>query len=81
MLLAGGPIMIPIVLASFLMVLIVFERLISLRRRKVVPRLFVRAVSAAASRRRARSFRGAGTLRRGVEPRCPRVCGGGSQMG
>jgi biopolymer transport protein ExbB len=41
MLLAGGPIMIPILLASFLMLLIVFERTISLRRRKVVPRLFV----------------------------------------
>ena len=41
MLLAGGPLMIPIVLASFVMLLIVFERLISLRRRRVVPRLFV----------------------------------------
>jgi biopolymer transport protein ExbB len=41
MLLAGGPIMIPIALASFMMLLIVFERTISLRRRKVVPRLFV----------------------------------------
>lgn len=41
MLLAGGPIMIPIAIASFLMLLIVFERTISLRRRKVVPRLFV----------------------------------------
>jgi biopolymer transport protein ExbB len=41
MLLAGGPVMIPIALASFLMVLIVFERTISLRRRRVVPRLFV----------------------------------------
>ena len=41
MLLAGGPVMIPIVLASFVMVLIVFERMISLRRRRVVPRLFV----------------------------------------
>jgi biopolymer transport protein ExbB len=41
MLLAGGPIMIPIMLSSFVMVLIVFERLISLRRRRVVPRLFV----------------------------------------
>jgi len=41
MLLAGGPTMIPIALASFLMVLIVFERTISLRRRRVVPRLFV----------------------------------------
>src|SRR6476646_11023075 len=41
MLWAGGPVMIPIALASFLMVLIVFERMISLRRRRVVPRLFV----------------------------------------
>src|SRR3954464_786329 len=41
MLLAGGPTMIPIFLASFLMVLIVFERAICLRRRRVVPRLFV----------------------------------------
>jgi biopolymer transport protein ExbB len=41
MLLAGGPVMIPILLSSFLMLLIVFERTISLRRRRVVPRLFV----------------------------------------
>ena len=41
MLVAGGPLMIPILLASFVMLLIVFERLISLRRRRVVPRLFV----------------------------------------
>ena len=41
MLVAGGPLMIPIVLASFVLVLITFERLISLRRRRVVPRLFV----------------------------------------
>jgi biopolymer transport protein ExbB len=40
MLLAGGPLMIPIVLASFVMLLIVFERMICLRRRRVVPRLF-----------------------------------------
>jgi biopolymer transport protein ExbB len=40
-LLAGGPLMIPIVLASFAMLLIVFERLFSLRRRKVVPRMFI----------------------------------------
>jgi biopolymer transport protein ExbB len=38
---AGGPLMIPIGLASFLLLLITFERFISLRRRKVVPRLFV----------------------------------------
>src|SRR3954454_15715145 len=41
MFLAGGPVMIPIALASFMMVLIVFERMISLRRRRVVPRLFI----------------------------------------
>ena len=41
MLLAGGPIMIPLLLASFAMVLIAFERIISLRRGRVVPRLFV----------------------------------------
>lgn len=41
MLWAGGPVMVPIALASFLMVLIVFERMITLRRRRVVPRLFV----------------------------------------
>ncbi len=41
MLLAGGPLMIPIVLSSFAMMLIVFERAYSLRRRRVVPRLFV----------------------------------------
>jgi biopolymer transport protein ExbB len=41
MLVAGGPLMIPILLASFVMLLIVFERLISLRRGRVVPRLFV----------------------------------------
>jgi biopolymer transport protein ExbB len=41
MLVAGGPVMIPLGLASFLLVLITFERLIALRRRSVVPRLFV----------------------------------------
>jgi biopolymer transport protein ExbB len=40
-LLAGGPLMIPILLASFAMLLIVFERMISLRRRRVAPRLFI----------------------------------------
>jgi biopolymer transport protein ExbB len=40
-LVAGGPLVIPILLASFVMVLIVFERLFCLRRRRVVPRLFV----------------------------------------
>jgi biopolymer transport protein ExbB len=41
MLIAGGPLMAPIALASFVMLLVVFERAISLRRRRVVPRLFV----------------------------------------
>jgi biopolymer transport protein ExbB len=41
MMLAGGPVMIPIAMASFLMMLIVFERFICLRRKRVVPRLFV----------------------------------------
>jgi biopolymer transport protein ExbB len=41
MLVAGGPLMIPILLASFILVLITFERLISLRRRRVVPSIFV----------------------------------------
>jgi biopolymer transport protein ExbB len=41
MLTAGGPLMLPLVLSSFVLLLIVFERLISLRRRRVVPRLFV----------------------------------------
>lgn len=41
MLLAGGPLMLPIMLASFVMLLIVFERAYCLRRRRVVPRLFI----------------------------------------
>ncbi len=41
MLMVGGPLMAPIALASFIMLLVVFERMISLRRRRVVPRLFV----------------------------------------
>jgi biopolymer transport protein ExbB len=41
MLLAGGPLMVPILLASFIMLLIVFERAISLRRGRVVPRMFI----------------------------------------
>src|SRR5688572_2752092 len=41
MLVAVGPLMIPILLASFVMLLIVFERLICLRGRRVAPRLFV----------------------------------------
>jgi biopolymer transport protein ExbB len=41
MLVAGGPMMVPILLASFVLVLITFERIIMLRRRRVVPRMFV----------------------------------------
>jgi len=41
MLMAGGPLMVPILLASFVLVLVTFERLVSLRRRRVVPRMFV----------------------------------------
>jgi biopolymer transport protein ExbB len=40
-LIAGGPVMIPILLSSFAMLLIVFERMFSLRRRRVAPRLFI----------------------------------------
>jgi biopolymer transport protein ExbB len=41
MLIAGGPLMVPLLLTSFAMLLIVFERMISLRRRRVVPRMFI----------------------------------------
>lgn len=41
LLLAGGPLIVPIVLASFILMLVVFERFFSLRRRRVVPRMFV----------------------------------------
>lgn len=41
MLLAGGPVMVPIAAASFVLFLITFERLICLRRRRVIPKLFV----------------------------------------
>ncbi len=37
---AGGPLMWPIVLCSFVLLLVVFERSISLRRGRVLPRLF-----------------------------------------
>lgn len=40
MLLAGGPLMLPIVVCSFVLLLVVFERTVSLRRSRVVPRLF-----------------------------------------
>lgn len=38
---AGGPMVYPILLCSFVLLLVVFERTLSLRRRRVVPRLFV----------------------------------------
>lgn len=41
MLLAGGPLLAPIVVCSFVLLLAVFERLVSLRRKRIVPRLFV----------------------------------------
>jgi biopolymer transport protein ExbB len=40
-LLAGGPLVLPIVACSFVLCLVFFERLISLRRSRVVPKLFV----------------------------------------
>jgi len=40
-LVAGGPLLIPIVVCSFVLLLVVFERLISLRRNRIVPKLFV----------------------------------------
>lgn len=42
MLIAGGPLLIPIVIASFVLLLVVFERTISLRRGRVLPRPFVK---------------------------------------
>jgi len=41
MLWAGGPLLGPIVMSSFVLLLVVFERLVSLRRGRVLPRLFV----------------------------------------
>lgn len=38
---AGGPLVIPILLCSFVLVAVVFERMVSLRRRRVIPRVFV----------------------------------------
>ena len=38
---AGGPLVIPILLCSFVLVAVVFERTLSLRRGRVVPRVFV----------------------------------------
>ena len=38
---AGGPLVLPIVICSFVLLVVVFERIFSLRRRRVVPRVFV----------------------------------------
>ncbi|HUS39646.1 MAG: MotA/TolQ/ExbB proton channel family protein [Pirellulales bacterium] len=38
----GGPLMVPILICSFILVLFTFERLLSLRRGRVIPRPFVR---------------------------------------
>ncbi len=40
MLWAGGPLLFPIVISSFVLMLVVFERTLSLRRGRVLPRLF-----------------------------------------
>lgn len=40
MLWAGGPLLLPIVICSFVLMLVVFERTLSLRRSRVLPRLF-----------------------------------------
>jgi len=40
MLWSGGPLLLPIVLSSFVLLLVVFERTLSLRRSQVLPRLF-----------------------------------------
>jgi biopolymer transport protein ExbB len=41
MLITGGPLVIPIAICSFVLMLVTFERAISLRRSRIVPRLFV----------------------------------------
>lgn len=41
MLWAGGPLLVPIIACSFVLLLVVFERTVSLRRSRVVPRMFV----------------------------------------
>ena len=40
MLWAGGPLLLPIVFCSFVLLLVVFERMVSLRQKRVMPRLF-----------------------------------------
>jgi len=42
MILAGGPLLVPILVASFVLLVVVFERTISLRRGRILPRPFVR---------------------------------------
>jgi biopolymer transport protein ExbB len=42
MILAGGPLMVPILVCSFVFMVVVFERIISLRRGRVLPRPFVK---------------------------------------
>ena len=44
MLWAGGPLLLPIVICSFVLLLVVFERTLSLRRRRVLPRLFTERI-------------------------------------
>jgi biopolymer transport protein ExbB len=41
MLWAGGPLLVPIVVCSFVLLLVVFERTVSLRRGRVLPKLFI----------------------------------------
>lgn len=38
---AGGPLVVPILICSFVLVAVVFERTLALRRRRVIPRVFV----------------------------------------
>jgi biopolymer transport protein ExbB len=40
-LIAGGPLVIPIIICSFVLLLVVFERLMTLRRSRVAPKLFI----------------------------------------
>jgi biopolymer transport protein ExbB len=40
---AGGPLVIPIVVCSFVLVLVTFERVFALRRGRIVPKLFIQA--------------------------------------
>jgi biopolymer transport protein ExbB len=40
LLMSGGPLLLPILVCSFVLLLVVFERMVSLRRSRVIPRLF-----------------------------------------